>query len=161
MQDNIRHCKSAEEIEALLAEKSGSEGVIELSEQSLDNVTGGRGFVPLAMAAMMLFSMTAPLAANAAEGTASYNNDFEPDSTAPEETNETESSSEEVTETESSSEEVTETESSSEEVTQTENAAANDIADEETSEVVSAYSKSLYFQAESKSGSENDKMAYF
>lgn len=26
---------------------------------------------------------------------------------------------------------------------------------------ISAYSKSLYFQAESKSGSENDKMAYF
>ena len=27
--------------------------------------------------------------------------------------------------------------------------------------VIGAYSKSLYFQAESKSGSENDKMAYF
>ncbi len=27
--------------------------------------------------------------------------------------------------------------------------------------VISVYSKSLYFQAESKSGSKNDKMAYF
>jgi hypothetical protein len=55
IQERIRVCKSADEI----AE--------ELSEEQLDDITGERGGIPIAMAAMMLFSSLAPLAANAAE----------------------------------------------------------------------------------------------
>ena len=84
VQSRIRNCKSAEEIQAVLHETSSSAGVQELSMDELEGVSGGRGFIPVAMAAMMLFSSLAPLAA-AAEEQPGYTDSQEPDDSVQEE----------------------------------------------------------------------------
>ena len=91
MQNRIRSCKSAEEVEAILKQSSPVNGATELSMDELDNVTGGRSIVPVAMAAMMLFSSLAPLAASAEEPP-SYT-----ETQAPEESTEAETAAEEET----------------------------------------------------------------
>jgi hypothetical protein len=67
MRNRIRSCKSAEEVGQVLKENHLLPDAVELSEDQLDAITGGRGIMPIAMAAMMLFSSMAPLSTYAAD----------------------------------------------------------------------------------------------